>query len=63
MDLSYYFSFRAPADAPATRLAAFLKNVEGDAKFMDFDPPVVVDGPFDAGSPGIRAAGGARAAR
>lgn len=47
MGLSYHFSFQAPAQATAADLAAFLDNVEGDAKLMGFDPTVVVNGPFD----------------
>lgn len=47
MGLSYHFSFRALADVPAERLAAFLGNVEGDAKLMGFAPTIVVSGPFD----------------
>lgn len=47
MGLSYHFSLRAPADVTAGRLAAFLENVEGDAKLMGFHPTAVVNGPFD----------------
>lgn len=47
MGLSYHFSFRAPAEVPAERLAAFLAEVEGDAKLLGFGPTLVVSGPFD----------------
>jgi hypothetical protein len=47
MGLSYHFSFRASADISADDLAAFLENVGGVAKFLGFDPTIVVSGPFD----------------
>ena len=47
MGLSYHYSFRAPADVPADRLAAFLGNVEGDARLLGFAPTIIVNGPFD----------------
>lgn len=47
MGLTYHYSLRAPAHATAAELAAFLENVEGDAKLLGFAPTIVVNGPFD----------------
>lgn len=47
MGLTYHFSFAAPASVPAEQLAAFLQDVEGDARLMGFRPTTVVNGPFD----------------
>jgi hypothetical protein len=47
MGLSYHYSFSAPASVSAERLFAFLQNVEGDARLMDFDPTTVVNAPFN----------------
>lgn len=47
MGLTYHFSFAAPAAVMADELAAFLQDVEGDARLMGFHPTTVVNGPFD----------------
>ena len=47
MGLTYHFSFAAPATVMAEDLAAFLEDVEGDARLMGFHPTTVVNGPFD----------------
>jgi hypothetical protein len=47
MGLTYHFSFGAPAGVPPGELEAFLRNVEGDARLMGFQPTTVVNGPFD----------------
>jgi hypothetical protein len=47
MSLTYHFSFDAPASVTAEQLAAFLNDVEGDARKMGFQPTTVVNGPFD----------------
>jgi len=47
MGLTYHFSFAASASVTAERLAAFLQDVEGDARLMGFKPTTVVYGPFD----------------
>jgi hypothetical protein len=47
MGLTYHFSFAAPASVPAEDLAAFLQDMEGDARLMGFHPTTVVNGPFD----------------
>lgn len=47
MGLTYHFSFAAPATVMAEDLAAFLEDVEGDARLMGFQPTTVVNGPFD----------------
>jgi len=48
MSLTYHFSFTAPARVSADELAAFLGDVEGDARLMGFHPVTVVNGPFDS---------------
>lgn len=47
MGLTYHFSFAAPASVLAEDLAAFLQDIEGDARLMGFHPTTVVNGPFD----------------
>ncbi len=47
MGLTYHYSFAAPAVVMADELAAFLQDVEGDARLMGFRPTTVVNGPFD----------------
>jgi hypothetical protein len=47
MGLTYHFSFAAPAVVTAYELAAFLQDVEGDARLMGFHPTTVVNAPFD----------------
>ena len=47
MGLTYHFSFTAPASVPAEDLAAFLQDIEGDARLMGVQPTTVVNGPFD----------------
>ena len=47
MGLTYHYSFRASLQASAADLAAFLQDIEGDARLMGFHPTTVVNGPFD----------------
>ncbi len=47
MGLTYHFSLSAPASVSTEQLAAFLQDVEGDARLMGFHPTTVVNGPFD----------------
>lgn len=47
MSLTYHFSFTAPPSVTAEALAAFLQDVEGEARLMGFDPTIVVNAPFD----------------
>ena len=47
MSLSYYYEFTAPADTPATKLEAFLHDVESTAKSLGFNPTVVLNVSFD----------------
>jgi hypothetical protein len=44
---NHHFSFAAPAAITADDLAAFLQDVEGDARLMGLHPTTVVNGPFD----------------
>ena len=47
MSLSFYYEFTAPASTPASELEAFLREVEGEAKALGFDPTSVLNVPFD----------------
>ena len=47
MSLSYYYEFTAPATTPASELEAFLRDVEGEAKALGFNPTTVLNVPFD----------------
>lgn len=47
MGLTYHFSFTAAASVTAEELAAFLQDIEGDARLMGFHPTIVVNAPFD----------------
>ena len=47
MSLSYYYEFTAPATTPASELETFLRDVEGEAKALGFNPTTVLNVPFD----------------
>jgi hypothetical protein len=47
MGLTYRYTFRAPADATANQLAAFLHRVEIEAQRVGLGPTVVLNVPFD----------------
>jgi len=47
MGLTYHYKFRAAASRTAAELRAFLRTVEGEAKWLGFAPTVVFDGVFD----------------
>lgn len=47
MGLSFHYEFTAPADTPAVKLEAFLREVEIEAKSLGFDPTIVLNAPFD----------------
>ena len=47
MSLSFYYEFTAPATTPASELETFLRDVEGEAKALGFNPTTVLNVPFD----------------
>ena len=47
MGLSFFYEFTAPATTPASELEIFLRDVEGEAKALGFNPTTVLNVPFD----------------
>lgn len=47
MGLSFYYEFTAAADTPPAKLEEFLREVEGAAKSLGFEPTTVLNVPFD----------------
>ena len=47
MGLSFYYEFTAPAGTSASELETFLRDVEGEAKALGFNPTTVLNVPFD----------------
>ena len=47
MGLSFFYEFTAPADTSALELETFLRDVEGEAKALGFNPTTVLNVPFD----------------
>ena len=47
MGLSFFYEFTAPSEMPASKLEAFLNDVQRGAQSLGFDPTIVLNVPFD----------------
>ena len=47
MGLRYFYEFTVPSDTPASELEIFLRDVEGEAQALGFNPTIVLNVPFD----------------